>query len=237
MTELGATLRDAREARGLSLDQVERDTRIGRRYLTALEAGDFSVFPAEVYARGFLRSYSSYLGLNPVEMVARMAEDDAALPESAPTRASGVRATPPPGQHGGEAARARRSPSIGRLPPSVVPPLAVAALLLAAALVSGMAGRAPDSAVSALRGAAGAGATPSPAAPAGGTASTDAAMPNLVGLDEGEALARLASLGVVPFVIEIPSREAPAGQVLRQSPRAGETVGRRIVSVVVSRGG
>ena len=40
-----------------------------RRYLLALETEDFSVFPAPVYARGFLRTYSRYLGLNPDELI------------------------------------------------------------------------------------------------------------------------------------------------------------------------
>src|SRR3712207_5244838 len=72
MTGLGQRLTEAREARGVSLEQVERDTRIVRRYLLALEREDFSVFPAEVYARGFLRSYASYLGLDPAPIVALM---------------------------------------------------------------------------------------------------------------------------------------------------------------------
>ncbi len=59
MTGLGRMLSEARQARGVTLEQAERDTRIVRRYLAALEQEDFGAFPAEVYARGFLRSYGS----------------------------------------------------------------------------------------------------------------------------------------------------------------------------------
>jgi cytoskeletal protein RodZ len=69
MAELGNTLSRARRARGITLEDAERDTHVSRRYLTALETEDFSVFPAPVYARGFLRTYSRYLGLNPEELM------------------------------------------------------------------------------------------------------------------------------------------------------------------------
>jgi hypothetical protein len=76
MTELGILLVRAREARGLTLEDAERDTRISRRYLQALESEQFDAIPAPVYARGFLRSYSQYLGLDPQEMLARFPRDD-----------------------------------------------------------------------------------------------------------------------------------------------------------------
>jgi cytoskeletal protein RodZ len=69
MAELGNTLSRARRARGITIEDAERDTHVSRRYLQALESEDFSVFPAPVYARGFLRTYSRYLGLNPEELM------------------------------------------------------------------------------------------------------------------------------------------------------------------------
>jgi cytoskeletal protein RodZ len=69
MGELGNTLSRARRARAITLQDVERDTHVSRRYLEALENEDFSIFPAPVYARGFLRTYSRYLGLNPDELI------------------------------------------------------------------------------------------------------------------------------------------------------------------------
>jgi hypothetical protein len=62
--EIGSSLREARSRRGLELAQVERDTRIRARYLSALEEERFDVLPAPAYARGFLRTYAEYLGLD-----------------------------------------------------------------------------------------------------------------------------------------------------------------------------
>lgn len=69
MGELGNTLSRARRARAITLEDAERDTHVSRRYLQALETEDFNLFPAPVYARGFLRTYSRYLGLNPEELI------------------------------------------------------------------------------------------------------------------------------------------------------------------------
>lgn len=70
MTDFGQLLRQAREAKGVSLAQVERATRIRRDYLEALEAHEFSHLPATTYARGIVRNYAAYLGLDPAEMLA-----------------------------------------------------------------------------------------------------------------------------------------------------------------------
>ncbi|MDR2748210.1 MAG: helix-turn-helix domain-containing protein [Treponema sp.] len=69
MDSLGERLRHAREEKGRSLDQVSRDTLIAARYIQALEAEDFSGFPGEPYALGFLRNYSEYLGLDVQEQL------------------------------------------------------------------------------------------------------------------------------------------------------------------------
>lgn len=65
---IGERLRNAREARGLSLDDVEAATRIRRRYLEALEDEAFDRLPGPTYVRGFLNGYASYLGLPPEEI-------------------------------------------------------------------------------------------------------------------------------------------------------------------------
>lgn len=94
MPELGKTLSQARVARGLSLEDCERDTRISKRYLDALEREDWKVFPAPVYSRAFLRTYAQYLALNPAELM-RVFQNQAdepefkPLPEVRPTPATG----------------------------------------------------------------------------------------------------------------------------------------------------
>jgi transcriptional regulator with XRE-family HTH domain len=69
MPDLGKTLSQARIDRGLTLEDCERDTRISKRYLDALEREDWNIFPAPVYSRAFLRTYAQYLGLNPNELM------------------------------------------------------------------------------------------------------------------------------------------------------------------------
>jgi cytoskeleton protein RodZ len=61
--QIGSSLRDARMRRGLELSQVEHDTRIRPRYLQALEDERFDLLPGEAYAKGFLRTYADFLGL------------------------------------------------------------------------------------------------------------------------------------------------------------------------------
>jgi len=75
MGELGTWLREAREAQGLSLDEVEAQTRIRRAFLEALEEGNYHVLPGEVYVRGFLRNYAMHLGLDPEGIRQRYGEE------------------------------------------------------------------------------------------------------------------------------------------------------------------
>ncbi|MGH2456950.1 MAG: helix-turn-helix domain-containing protein, partial [Candidatus Limnocylindria bacterium] len=67
--KLGEVLRGAREARGVDLARVERDTKIRARYLSALESGEYRDLPGAVYTKGFLRNYGAYLGLDPEYLV------------------------------------------------------------------------------------------------------------------------------------------------------------------------
>lgn len=65
MLEIGSSLREARLRRGLDHVQVDADTHIRPRYLRALEDDRFDLLPGAAYARGFLRTYADYLGLDP----------------------------------------------------------------------------------------------------------------------------------------------------------------------------
>jgi cytoskeletal protein RodZ len=70
LSPVGEQLRGARERKGVDLHRVERDTKIRIKYLEALESGDFGDLPGEVYTRGFLRNYATYLGLDADDIVA-----------------------------------------------------------------------------------------------------------------------------------------------------------------------
>lgn len=67
--KLGEVLRAAREARGVDMARVERDTKIRTRYVEALERGEYRELPGAVYTKGFLRNYGLYLGLDPEYLI------------------------------------------------------------------------------------------------------------------------------------------------------------------------
>ena len=64
MESLGERLKSARLEKELTFDQISRDTNISIRYLEALEAENFDVFPGEPYVIGFLKNYGAYLDLD-----------------------------------------------------------------------------------------------------------------------------------------------------------------------------
>ncbi|HEX6752191.1 MAG TPA: helix-turn-helix domain-containing protein [Solirubrobacterales bacterium] len=61
---IGAILREARTRRGIELSEVEAVTKIRLGYLLAIEAEDWEALPGDVYARGFIRAYATFLGLD-----------------------------------------------------------------------------------------------------------------------------------------------------------------------------
>lgn len=67
---LGASLKQAREDQELSLDELARRTRIRRRYLEAMETGDFDAIRSPIQLRGFLRNYAHAVGLDGEMVVA-----------------------------------------------------------------------------------------------------------------------------------------------------------------------
>jgi cytoskeletal protein RodZ len=69
--QIGPILRERREAMGVTLAEAEVATRIRQKYLAALESDEWNLLPGEVVGRGFLRNYSTYLGLEPTEMIER----------------------------------------------------------------------------------------------------------------------------------------------------------------------
>ncbi len=69
MGSIGETLKSAREAKGISLRKAEEDTKIRKKYLQALEEGNYDILPGRVYAKGFLRNYANYLGLDQEEIL------------------------------------------------------------------------------------------------------------------------------------------------------------------------
>jgi transcriptional regulator with XRE-family HTH domain len=71
MDELGNILREAREARGLTLAQAQDKTRINARFLEALETGHYELLPTAVHVRGYLGNYARFLELDPRPLLER----------------------------------------------------------------------------------------------------------------------------------------------------------------------
>ncbi|MGZ4031065.1 MAG: helix-turn-helix domain-containing protein [Tumebacillaceae bacterium] len=69
MQEVGTELKRLREQKGLTLDDVQYGTKIRSRYLEAIEAGELEALPGIVYARGFIKSYAEFLGVNGQELL------------------------------------------------------------------------------------------------------------------------------------------------------------------------
>lgn len=75
MSELGEQLKQARIARGLTLDDVQELTKIRKRYLEAIEAGDYKVLPGSFYVRAFIKTYAETVGIDPDELFAEHRQD------------------------------------------------------------------------------------------------------------------------------------------------------------------
>lgn len=79
MTELGQKLKEAREAKGLSIDQLHEITKIQKRYLVTIEEGDYSILPGAFYVRAFIKQYAEAVGLNGEEL---LVEYQSVIPQS-----------------------------------------------------------------------------------------------------------------------------------------------------------
>lgn len=69
MGNVSEILKETRINKGLTIEQVEAATSIRRIYIVAIENGEFSKVPGEVFVKGIIRTYGNYLGLNGVELV------------------------------------------------------------------------------------------------------------------------------------------------------------------------
>jgi cytoskeleton protein RodZ len=72
MPTVGHQLRGAREAQGLSIQQVADVTKIKSEHVRALEEGEYDVFAAPIYIRGFVRTYASLLKLDSLAIMSEL---------------------------------------------------------------------------------------------------------------------------------------------------------------------
>jgi len=223
-------LQRARQARGLTLEEVERDTRISRRYLAALENENFGLLPAPVYARGFLRTYARYLGLEPANLLPLFPVGYVEEPALAPWP---------------KVKTPRTWPSSGLLAGAVVGVLILIVVLLyslggqgeSSHPLFGLQTATPETAA----------VLPEVEAPVTAAAVTETpsapleilpgTMPDLRAQPLAEAAATLRDMGLSYLVVRVRSSEMPEGHVVRQSLEPGSDFDpNQVVTLEVSRG-
>lgn len=106
---IGGQLKSAREAKGLTLEQVSRETQLSLRYLQALEADDFEALPGVAFVRGYIRRYAERVGLSAGELIARY---DEVLPSSSRLGHQAPLAAPPLQLDDSEGGRSTRTTRI-----------------------------------------------------------------------------------------------------------------------------
>jgi transcriptional regulator with XRE-family HTH domain len=223
MSELGKTLSQARVARGLTLEDCERDTRISKRYLDALEREDWKIFPAPVYSRAFLRTYAQYLSLDPQQLMrmyqAQEEPEIKPLPE--------VRAAPATGSMN------------WTLAGIVVTFLLVAGVFLYLSSRGGGDNASVQGRDGSPTPAEAIGGGPQPGAGVGrpvGNVEKDV-VPDLAGVRIDDALAALRQAEIDYIVVETDSVEGTPGVIMSQNPAAGAHANNNTsVTLVVPRG-
>ncbi|SMC64771.1 helix-turn-helix domain-containing protein [Sporomusa malonica] len=85
MQTVGEILRAERVKKSLSIKDVESAISIRALYLNAIEEGNYSVIPGEVYLKGFIRNYATFLGLNPQQVMEVYRQNKGQASELAPT--------------------------------------------------------------------------------------------------------------------------------------------------------
>ncbi|MFP3809872.1 MULTISPECIES: helix-turn-helix domain-containing protein [Bacillus] len=75
MTELGKRLIEAREEKGMSLEDLQTVTKIQKRYLLAIEQGNYDIIPGKFYVRAFIKQYAEAVGLNPEQLFEEFRKD------------------------------------------------------------------------------------------------------------------------------------------------------------------
>ena len=242
---IGGELTRAREARGRTLEDAERDTRISQRYLQALEDERFDVIPAPVYARGFLRSYAQYLGLDPGPLLARFPREEAAPAAGSaesPGGASPARFFPPREPTigvdiglagGGGRMRGGPLPGARAVTVALVAVFVTAIVILLAFVVANLGGG--ESAPAPVTPSA---VTPAPAPDAAGAVETEIGIvPDVIGQTEAVARQAVREAGFEVNVVTERNEQYPRGTVFEQAPAAGvRREPGRSVFVVVSAG-
>lgn len=132
MSKLGEALRNARVEKGISLDELQKSTKIQKRYLQAIEQGDYGQLPGRFYARAFMKSYAEAVGLDSDELFEEHSGETpnphAEVVEQIPSRMERTRVR-----------TSTRASVPAKVRPSVLPKLAAAVVIIGLLVVVWMA--------------------------------------------------------------------------------------------------
>jgi cytoskeletal protein RodZ len=103
MPTFGAQLKREREQRKISLDDISVSTKIGTRFLRAIEDDHFDELPGGIFNKGFVRAYARHIGLDEEQVIADYLEATGA--QSAHIEPEASDAEPPPREENATAAR------------------------------------------------------------------------------------------------------------------------------------
>ncbi|HVG18617.1 MAG TPA: helix-turn-helix transcriptional regulator [Blastocatellia bacterium] len=98
MPTLGEELRRRREERGTTLNDISEATRIGTRFLKAIESDNFSILPGGIFTRSFIRAFAKQVGMSEDEAInlyqqqitGPLAEPQSPTPEQRPRATTAV---------------------------------------------------------------------------------------------------------------------------------------------------
>ncbi|MDN6104279.1 MAG: helix-turn-helix domain-containing protein, partial [Lacticaseibacillus paracasei] len=126
MDEIGQKLRDARIQKGYTIDDLQQITKIQKRYLIAIEEGNFDALPGDFYVRAFIKQYADTVGLDGDALLTQFQQD---IPEPQPQEYAAQSV-----ENKTRATRAEEASPVNRLR-RYLPQIAIAAIVVVAVIV------------------------------------------------------------------------------------------------------
>ncbi len=126
MSELGTQLKEARIAKGYSLEDLQDVTKIQKRYLVGIEEGNHSMMPGPFYARAFIKQYAEAVGLNANELLEQH-KGEVPTPPKEEVRTSMV--PPTPSRRQTFAKSSSRNSGVGEVMPKIIVALFIVVII------------------------------------------------------------------------------------------------------------
>lgn len=92
--EIGTYLRETREEKGISLDSLQEKTKIQKRYLQAIEDGNFHLLPGKFYAKAFIKEYANAVDIDSTELIEAYDQTSVETQEEEASEYTRVKQTP-----------------------------------------------------------------------------------------------------------------------------------------------